>query len=287
MRVFDFFISHSSATKDLARVIYYTAISNNLSPWYDESLLQIGDVLRVEIERGITSSASYVLLHSKRASQSPWVKLEMQLAKLRNEADPSFRLKVVKLDQEPLPSEFWEQFLHQTWNTEDVPGSVIQLIAALTGGKPLIQIPASSVLAAAPSVIFSNQSGTIAEHSRNFILFYMAHIKYLLSALARTGSEMELRDSIQKILALSMVEEMPLIHGFPIPIAPGVFEIIHGNRMRTAPTISVEGLPDRFEWLPVSNNEIFTRIEIREKETGKLAAYPTPLAFSVSLDAEL
>lgn len=84
-----------------------------------------------------------------------------------------------------------------------------------------------------------------------------------------------------------MVEELPLIHGFHIPIAPGIFEIIHANRMRVAPTISIEGLPERFKWVVVANNEIVTRIEIREKATGKLAAYPTPLAFAFTLDAEL
>jgi hypothetical protein len=287
MATFDFFISHSSATKELARLIYYTGISNGLSLWYDEGVLELGDVLEAEIERGINSSASYLLLHSEPASRSPWVKKEMELAERRFDEDPTFRLRVVKLDQEPLPSTFWDQFLYQNWRSTDQPGSILQLISALTGGGHMVQIPASAVLSSIPSVIFSNESGTVAEHTRNFVLFYMAHVKSLLQALALTGNEAELRDSIQKILDLSMITEIPVIHGCNIPIEPGIFEIIHPNRMRIAPRISLEGLPDRFDWSAVENNEIFTRIEIRERATGKRADYPTPFAISVTLDSEL
>jgi hypothetical protein len=105
----DFFISHSSTTKELARLVYYNALANGFFPWYDEGLLNLGDDLSAAIERGIKSSAAYVLLHNKAASQSRWVQLEMTLAERRHRADPSYRLLVVKLDSEPLPP-FWGTF---------------------------------------------------------------------------------------------------------------------------------------------------------------------------------
>jgi TIR domain len=284
MATFDFFISHSSGTKELARLIYYNAWANNLSPWYDEGLLQLGDDLKSEIERGITSSSGYLLLHCQAASLSTWVKYEMRLAKLRHQRDPNYRLRVVKLDNAPL-STFWRRFLYQQWNHMDQPGSVVQLISALTGDRPVVTITASAVLSASPSDVFVNATATLAEHSRNFVLFYFAHVKHLLHNMTRSDSDQVLRDSVLKILGLSLMDGLPSIYGCPIPIAPGVFEFIHATRMRIPPKIVIEGLPDRFLWTVVQNNEIASRIEIREVATGNLANYPTP--FVVSFDAEL
>jgi hypothetical protein len=66
----DLFISHSSATKELARHVFYNAVANSLSPWYDEALLSLGDQLEQELRIGIEASKSFVLftvvLRSKR-----------------------------------------------------------------------------------------------------------------------------------------------------------------------------------------------------------------------------
>ena len=287
MAMHDFFISHSSVTKELARHIYYNAVANGLSPWYDESLLRLGDPLEAEIAGGINASSAYLLLHSESASQSAWVKLEMQLAEDRHRTDPTFRLLSVRLDGHPLPSAFWMRFLFQTWNHDDEAGSLVQLISELVGGKPIVQITAASVLSSKPSDIFVNQSASMAEHSRNFLLYYWAHVKHLLHALATTGFDQELRDSLQKLLGLSLVSALPAIHGGIVPIAPGSFELIHATRMRIPPRITIEGLPDRFSWELTESNEIFSRIEIRERATGNVATYPVPLRITATLDAEL
>lgn len=287
MPTHDFFISHSSATKELARHVYYNAVANGLSPWYDESLLRLGDHLRGEIERGINASAAFLLLHCEPAVSSEWVQLEMRHAKLRRERDPTFRIFVVKLDANQISEPFWIQFVYQPWNRSDQPGSLLKLLSALTGRNAVVEITAASVLSKTPSELFVNESATLAEHSRNFVLFYWAHVKQLMHAIASVGYEPELRDSLQKMLNLSMIQALPAIQGGLIPLTPGVFEIIHANRMRIPPRISIDGLPDRFSWRAVENNEIFTRLEILEAQSGKRVTYPTPLSLSLTFDAEL
>jgi hypothetical protein len=64
------FISHSSATKELARHFYYNAIANGLAPWYDEVLLELGDQLETELRHGIESSRSFLLLYF--IAKRPW-----------------------------------------------------------------------------------------------------------------------------------------------------------------------------------------------------------------------
>ena len=38
---FDIFISHSSKSKEIARLTYYNGISNGLRPWFDEALFNV------------------------------------------------------------------------------------------------------------------------------------------------------------------------------------------------------------------------------------------------------
>src|SRR5208337_165390 len=94
-QIFDFFISHNSATKELARWLYHISLVNSLSVWFDEGLLDIGDELRPEIEDGINSSAGFVLLHCEDAMKSSWVQEEMRIAKSRKTLEPAFKIVVV------------------------------------------------------------------------------------------------------------------------------------------------------------------------------------------------
>lgn len=282
----DFFISHSSATKELARHVYYNAIANGLSPWYDEALLSLGDQLEQELRLGIQCSKSFLLLYSKAAIEKKWVPFEMEVAESIFRNDPSFRLIAVKLDDEPLP-EFWQQFLYHSWSQDDQPGSILRLLADLTGRSPIVKIAAAAVLSTAPSDAFVNSSNTIAEHARNYVLYYLAHVKQLLSAVQSVGYEQELRDTLAKVLQLSLFEQLPSLQGGIIPIAPAVFEVIFANRMRIPPRVAIDGLPNRYNWAVVANTEIACRIAITEAGTSKPVQHPVPLSISITLDAEL
>lgn len=283
----DIFISHSSATKEIARHIFYNAISNGLSVWYDEALLDLGDVLEQEIEQGIANSQTFLLLHCAAAMKKRWVPLEMQHAENKFCSDRGIRIIVVKLDEEPLPSDFWNQFLYHQWNNADQPGSILRLLASLTGRNPFVEIPAAAVLSREPSSLFVNQSSTIAEHSRNYILYYIAHLKSLLSAVHSVGYEGELRDTIKKVLDVSLFESVPSLQGGRFVLAPGLFEMIWPNRTRIPPNITLHGLPDRYSWEIVKNDEVSCRISIIEKATGRQVSHPVPLAFGLTASAEL
>jgi hypothetical protein len=282
----DFFISHSSATKELARHVFYNAIVNCLSPWYDEALLNLGDQLEQELRLGIQTSKSFLLLHSKAAIEKKWVPFEMEVAEAIYKNDPSFRLIAVKLDDEPL-SEFWQQFLYHSWSNNDQPGSILRLLSDLTGRNPIVQIAAAAVLSTAPSDAFVNSSNTVAEHARNYVFYYLAHVKQLLSAVHQVGHEQELRDTLAKVLQMSLFEQLPSLQGGIIPIAPAVFEVIFANRMRIPPRVTIEGLPVRYSWAVVANTEIACRIAISEAGTSIPVQHPVPLSISIVLDAEL
>lgn len=282
----DFFISHSSATKELARHVFYNAIANGLSPWYDEALLNLGDQLEQELQLGIEASKSFLLLYSKAAIEKKWVPFEMNAAEAIYKNDPSFRMIAVKLDDEPLP-DFWQQFLYHSWSNDDQPGSILRLLSELTGRNPIVQIAAAAVLSTAPSDAFVNSSNTVAEHARNYVLYYLGHVKQLLSAVHQVGYDQELRDTLAKVLHLSLFEQLPSLQGGIIPIAPAIFEVIYANRMRIPPRVTIDGLPARYNWMLVTNTEIACRIAITEAGTSKPVQHPVPLSISIMLNAEL
>jgi len=280
------FISHSSANKELARQIYYNAISNGISVWYDEGVLTLGDEVKQSLAQGIENSAAFLLLHSKAAMEKCWVPFEMEIARRKCEKDSSFRILIVKLDDEPLPDRFWERFLYMKWEPSDQGGTIIHILEAITGKRGIQAITASSVLTADPASILVNKTATIAEHTRNFVLWYLCHIKNLIQSVVSVGHEQELRDTFEKLLHVSLFENIPAIHGGLIPVEPGVFELVHANRMRIPPRISVQGLPDRYAWELVQINEVFTRFRIKERHSNNTVNHPVPLSLSIEMDAE-
>lgn len=100
--MFNFFLSHSSKNKELAKLIYYTSLANGLRPWYDEEFLKLGDHLEQTFEKAIWESESYLLLASKDSLESEFVRFEIETAVKRWEKDRSFKLLVVRLDDHPV-----------------------------------------------------------------------------------------------------------------------------------------------------------------------------------------
>ena len=178
MAEFDFFLSHNGANKELARFIYHNAIFNGLFVWYDESLLSGGDHLKGELESGLRQSKGYILLYSLNARRSRCVQFEMEIAKGIKEHDNSFKLLVVRLDNTEVP-EYWRDFVWRTWDENDVPNSIIQLISDITGHPTIMGLASSASLNNIP--IFTNESCTMAEQSRNYIIYYLCHVRQLNS----------------------------------------------------------------------------------------------------------
>lgn len=284
---FHVFISHSSKNKELARLAYYNAITNGLNPWFDEAFFDVGDEMLPTLQGAIADSAAYLLFSSQEALNSKWVQLEMAAAVERKKGDPTFRLLVVKLDDQHVLPEWWDQFLFDTWNANDQAGSVIKLLESLMGIRITPWITEAAFLSHDPSNLFFNESASLAEHGRNWVLHYLGHIKGLLQAVTSVGYQAEHQDTLRKLLDLSLLEKIPAIQSGWIPIEPGVFEHIHPNRMLIPPRVKMHGLPDRYDFRLFVNNEIFTRMAVIEKVSGDVVRHPVPFAFTTELDTEL
>ena len=284
---FHVFISHSSKNKELARLAYYNAITNGLNPWFDEALFEAGDEMLPTLEKAIADSEAYLLFASQEALSSQWVQLEMNIAAERKKGDPTFRLLVVKLDDHHVLPEWWDQFLFENWKANDQAGSVIKLLESLMGRKITPWITGAAFLSRDPSNVFFNETASLAEHGRNWVLHYLGHIKGLLQAVTSVGSQVEHQDTLRKLLELSLMEKIPAIQSGWIPIEPGVFEHIHPNRMRTPPRVKMHGLPDRYDFRLFATNEIFSRMAVIEKVSGGVVRHPVPFSVTTELDAEL
>lgn len=281
--MFDYFISHHNSSKELARLFYYNGIFNGLAPWYDESLINVGDVLKDKIREGIKQSGGYLLIYSKRASESDWVEFEMEIARKKKEKDENFKILVLKIDSTNL-NDYFSKYKYEKWGKENEISSILEIIKSLTGKETISTITAASVLSNMPSQLFSNKTGMIAEHARNYILMHLTHIKTLISSLSQVGHEGELKDSLGKINKLFIFESTPSLELGGIPIGFGLFEFIHGNRMRIPPKITVH-IEDKYNFEIIKNDEISTRIKFINKKSLEPINYPIP--FTVEFDAEL
>lgn len=228
---FDIFISHSSKSKEIARLTYYNGISNGLRPWFDETLFKAGDEMLPTLVSAIEDSAGYLLFASKAALASDWVRKEMKAAEAKKTSVPTFKILVVKLEPCELPA-WWNAYLHCEWESDDEPGSIVRLLEAILGRKVVSWITGAAFLSPEPSSVIFNESASLAEHGRNWVLYYLGHVKQLIQTVAAVGYVAEHQDTLQKLLGLSLLEQIPAIQAGWIPIAPGVFEHIHANRMR-------------------------------------------------------
>jgi hypothetical protein len=76
----DAFLSHSSVNTETARRIARSLAAADLNVWIDRSNLRVGSLLRSELQQAISRSRVFVLLWSRAARHSPWVKAELLTA---------------------------------------------------------------------------------------------------------------------------------------------------------------------------------------------------------------
>ena len=228
----------------------------------------------------------YLLFASKEALASDWVQVDMKVAEARKALEPGFKIIVVKLESCELPA-WWDGYLRSEWRPDDERGSVIRLLEAILGRKVVPWITGAAFLSPEPSSVIFNESASLAEHSRNWVLYYLGHVKQLIQSVVAVGYIAEHQDTLQKLLGLSLLEQIPAILAGWIPIAPGEFEHIYTNRMRVPPRVVPNGLPDRYKVALLRNDEVSTRLSIVGVETGEVVKHPVPFSFEVGLDAEL
>jgi hypothetical protein len=95
------FLSHSSLDK--AIVIDVQKGLEAESTWLDRAEIEWGEMFLERIAEGVASATDFVLFWSKNASKSEWVRLEVNMAFLQALRRKAIRLRVVALDDTPLP----------------------------------------------------------------------------------------------------------------------------------------------------------------------------------------
>lgn len=95
------FLSHSSKDKDIVSNVHDGLVSQ--STWLDSAEIEWGDLFLEKIAQGIESATDFVLFWSVHASQSEWVRLELNMAFILMLRDRAIRLRVVSLDETEIP----------------------------------------------------------------------------------------------------------------------------------------------------------------------------------------
>lgn len=101
---FDVFISHSSADKDVARVLAQGLTDRGLRVWFDEYVIQPGQKWSVAIKEGIERSRLCIILLSRDAQpQNPWLSTEWSAIQECSWRRRDLSLCSIKLDEVATP----------------------------------------------------------------------------------------------------------------------------------------------------------------------------------------
>jgi hypothetical protein len=98
------FLSHSNHDKQVARGLGAQLKLVGADVWFDEWDIRPGDSLPRQVDEGLATVDTVILLWSCHAHTSPWVGAELEASIARAMEDPSFRVIPVRLDDTPLPS---------------------------------------------------------------------------------------------------------------------------------------------------------------------------------------
>jgi tetratricopeptide (TPR) repeat protein len=131
------FLSHSSVDKDI--VIGVQSGLETDSTWLDRAEIEWGDLFLERIADGIKSATDFVLFWSRPASKSEWVRLEINMAFVQALRRKAIRLRVVVLDDTPLP------LYLQPFHIFSVVGSASPILEILQKLRPILREPVGSV----------------------------------------------------------------------------------------------------------------------------------------------
>jgi len=127
---YDVFLSHSSKDKHIVREIAERLRSDGLKVWFDEKVIEPGDMIGSEIENGLENSCSLAFFMSKNAFDSDWVTLERQTAIFRDPTNKQRRFIPVLIEKCKIP-EMLAQFAYIDLCT-DSKTEYIKLLRAST-----------------------------------------------------------------------------------------------------------------------------------------------------------
>ena len=131
------FLSHSSADKAIVVSVHRELAAE--STWLDRAEIEWGDLFLERIADGIRQSTDFVLFWSRAASKSEWVRIEINMAFIQALRQKAIRLRVVTLDDTPLP------LYLQPYHVFSVVASASPASEILNKLKPLLREPVGSV----------------------------------------------------------------------------------------------------------------------------------------------
>lgn len=94
------FLSHTSSDKDLVGLVHQKL--ENKNAWYDAADIENGESIPEKINEGLRYATHYILFWSKKASESNWVRAELNAAFVRMMANKC-KFMIFVLDGTPLP----------------------------------------------------------------------------------------------------------------------------------------------------------------------------------------
>jgi small GTP-binding protein len=114
---YDVFLSHSSADKPVVRELAEQLCAAGLRVWFDEWLIQPGDLISAKIEEGLEHSAVLLLCMSANAFGSDWVSLEGHTAIFRDPQNLERRFVPLRLDDSPIKA-MLRGYAYIDWQSE-------------------------------------------------------------------------------------------------------------------------------------------------------------------------
>lgn len=124
------FLSHNSADKPLARSIGAHLVLVGADVWFDEWEIQAGDSVPGLLNEGLKDFDVFLLIWSKSASRSNWVRQELHSAIVRAIADSSAKIILCKVDDTPLPPLIADR---RYIDLRDVKAGIQELVGDITG----------------------------------------------------------------------------------------------------------------------------------------------------------
>ena len=99
---YEVFLSYSSKDKPTVRELAERLKQDGLRVWFDNWVINPGDLIPLAIERGLERSRTLVLVMSKNAFISEWMTLERQTALFRDPTNQQRRFIPLRLDDSTL-----------------------------------------------------------------------------------------------------------------------------------------------------------------------------------------
>ncbi len=128
------FISYNQADRAVAREIAMFLVAENINVWFDEWKISPGDSIIEEIQEGLSNCSVFIVVWSKNAAKSKWVRKELETALIKGITTSRLKIVPIRLDNEPLPP-FLQSIKYIRWRggTEEDRNEIVR---AIKGKKP-------------------------------------------------------------------------------------------------------------------------------------------------------